>query len=214
MKLFPKTTLVYQPPIKSSSQNGLLFAFRAGMRDFINNTNLRWFARVVDDEYVDLPNLATLINDLESKFDPLKVPIIKGHYCTFFLHGGSGWLLSRKSVEMILDIWNTIPVDFSRSDDHHAMYYFEAINVSREEMQSPRFLSSYLKSDPYYHMLNNWTDINSCPLYQTLNNMSDVAFWHACDGKNHILDHGYELMRTMPKFVHGEFVNGPVGFCK
>ena len=212
--MFPETTLVFDPPKESTSKNALLFAFKAGMEDFIENTSLRWFARVVDDEYVDIPNLAKLINEYESKFNPLKDTIIKGHLCNYFLHGGSGWLLSRKTVQRLLKVWNSIKIDYSKSDDHFAMNYFLKLGVIPKYMSSSSFLGSYMETNPYDLMLNKWANITKCPKNTTTIKMSDVAFWHSSQKDLGVLTHGYELLRTMPDFVYGEFSSGPVNFCK
>jgi GR25 family glycosyltransferase involved in LPS biosynthesis len=137
--------------------------------------------------------------------------VIKGQLCHFFLHGGAGWILSRKAAERLLKIWPSIPVDYSISDDHYAMKYFIKLGIIKEKMDSKRFFGSLSITNPVDHISTNWTGLKECPSPYIIK-MSDIVFWHASFPDLRIMINGYELLRSIPDNVYGNLQHR-VRFC-
>ena len=211
---FQDRTLLYTSPSHATRVNTYLYGFKKGMKDFIENTSLKWFIRTTDDVYVNIPNFATLLNELESKYDPLQDKVVKGHLVGSYLHGGCGWIMSRKAVEEVLKIWDKVNPKHDLPDDVIASSYFNKAGIDLTLMISKRFLGSPISLSSIelldHHM---WNKIKPC--YQEPEfRLNDIAVWHAGSQSMSIVVYGNELMEKMPKQLSG-FINsnGKIDLC-
>ena len=211
-KTFPKT-VVYSPLKKTKKVHRLIYGFKEAMLDFYHNSTLDWFFRLTDDVYVNMNNFATFINNLEDKYNPKEQAIIKGHLCATYLHGGSGWIMSRRGVELVLNVWNEVELP-EAPDDVIAPKLWEKAGLDTRQMHSEQFLGSRTNDD--YLVIGDskiGKQLPSCGS-NMMSRISKLAVWHAGSNSMSIVVHGDEIMRKVPNNVYYNlFDDGTIGFC-
>ena len=208
-KTFPKT-VIYKPPKNAKKVHRLIYGFKEAMLDFYNNTSLNWFFRLTDDVYVDMENFALFINKLDEKYDPKKRAIIKGQLCATYLHGGSGWIISRRAVELVLNVWDKVELSDS-PDDVIAPNIWEKAGLDTREMHSDQFLGSRLNEK--YEEISAWKKLRACKT-KIITRVSDIAVWHAGSNSMSVVVHGNEILRTVPENVYINLLyDGKIGIC-
>lgn len=89
----------------------LLLKFLFSMRYFLYETKSQWFWRGTDDTIVDKDNLRIMVAQLNTKYDRndtvflgncIDIPTDNG--CMPFIQGGSGILMSRRAVEVMIPL--------------------------------------------------------------------------------------------------------------
>ena len=129
---------------------GHIFPFLTGMRYFYYNTTLRWMIRTTEDVYLDYDSFEKYLEVLENKYNPLTDLVVKGHLCVAgvswaFLHGGSGWLISRAFAKAFIEKESIILEEFFKSksgDDMVSTYFRSEFNISQKEIHSNAFIGS------------------------------------------------------------------------
>ena len=183
----------------------LIEGFQKGLEDFLHNTNLPWYLRTTDDVFVYYPNLANLLNLLEKKYDPYRDYVLKGNYVNppGFMHGGSGWLLSRKAAQKIYtEMLKQYIINKDRSDDVVVATYFNTLPIPKQQWDSKAFVGTMLSDESQDRFLNyNFTNLPEC---RGKNNFRvvDVAVWHAQSRILYPLLYGNEYMKILPNNVY------------
>ena len=116
----------------------LQFKTMIGINYFIQNSNVGWLARIVDDTWVNVDKIANMLNVLNNEYDPFKDIAIKGSCIDYhpFIHGGSGYVISRKACE----IYNADRYEFNRqlalAEDLHFNLFIERVGLTMNEVTS------------------------------------------------------------------------------
>ena len=184
---------------------GYIYAFEVALRDFLFHTDLPWFIRTTDDVFFYFPNLAKLMNLLEKKYDPYKDKVIKGHFCgNNFLHGGSGWLLSRKTAEIFYRLLTKEPIKKSiYGDDVCINKYLKQLDIPVKQWNSRAFLGSPFSPSTLDHFINlNFSNLPECK-NNVMIRLKDIAIWHAGTKTLYPLIYGNEYMKKMPFNLYG-----------
>ena len=195
--------------------SNLILGYKEGMLDFISNTSLKWFFRLTDDVYVNIHNFANFIQNLENEYNPLHDKVIKGQLCNgIFLHGGSGWIMSRKAVEEVLKIWDEVPIDPNLADDVFAPKLWKKAGIDILDTNSKDFLGSPIDYPDINYLENHqWSYFRKCPTTPHFH-LKEISVWHAGSQSMSIVVHGNELMDEMPNLLSGIInQNGKLSLC-
>ena len=212
----PLNTITYKSKAGQDFHCALINGFIKTMKDFIRNTDLEWYVRTTDDVYIDMQNFAKMMRDLTAQYNPLEDSVVKGHRCVFYLHGGSGWIMSRKAVENALKSLKIIALNSESGDDVIAGELFN--KMKQTHTHSTAFLGSPIHPDFDEFVYNkNWDDLKvDCSKQENmLSRIQDVAVWHAGTKSMHIVTNGYQVLRSVPPNIYGfVYKDGQMGFCK
>jgi hypothetical protein len=98
---FSELTLLVRSP--ESGYRSFYYLYRAAVQHFLEATTLPWLIRTTEDCFVNVALLADYIARLSSAHDPYSEVVIQGQVIftgrrQWFIHGGSGWVLSRAAA--------------------------------------------------------------------------------------------------------------------
>ena len=195
----------------------LLFGWHQAMIDFIYQTDLPWFLRTTDDVFIYLPNFAKLINLLETIYDPYKDNVLKGHLCEYFIHGGSGWLLSRHAVQKIMKKYPTLD-NFNLSnygDDVQASFIFEELNIPIFRWNNKAFLGSPATTESLQSFsTGDYSKLSVCDK-PIMTRIKDIAVWHCGNQNMECAVHGKEYIENIPENIYAVTdYHGSFDLCK
>jgi hypothetical protein len=206
-------TVIYKKPNDTKKKHYIIYGYKKAMNDFYYNTSLNWFFRLTDDVYVNMRNFGDLVNSLEAKYDPLTDVVIKGQLCASFVHGGSGWIMSRKAVEDVLKVWDNVNLDEELADDVIAPLHWKKIGVDLRDTHSDKFIGSRIHNSFVRNLENrDWKDLWHCRGTK-YSRVDSVAVWHAGSNSMNVVVHGDELIRTVPNNVYCYIEGDAIGFC-
>ena len=226
---FENLTLVTTKPknLTSSLQIYLLYFYDA-LESFVQ-TNLRWMIRTTEDCFVNIFKLNEFINDLEKHYNPLKDPIMKGQICNlfdvyYFIHGGSGWILSKAAAKKWINYKDEILKEFFKhdlcGDDFMTEFFMKKLNIHYSFFHSDYFLGTPLNNEELYIMKNNlYSKLPSCTIENNpmvnrkLRKMKNIIFWHVSNRDLTPMLKGYQIFSEMPNFVYFQLLENKSGLC-
>ena len=136
-----------------------------GAMYFLYNTSHRWYWSATDDIMVDNIAVDRMLALLEAQFDPLKDIVFKGH-CFFnwktYLQGGSGYIFSRKAVEIFLkDYALQWLAEIDYYDDMATPPLREFYNLTIKETACQFFFGNFFESwfSPEFLRVENCQDV-------------------------------------------------------
>ncbi|EAY19675.1 hypothetical protein TVAG_432710 [Trichomonas vaginalis G3] len=199
-----------------------LHPFRAAMQDFYYNTTLPWFLRTADDVFISIDNLYKLIYDLEQLYDPKNEIVVKGHTINltdidFFIHGGSGWLLSRAAVKELLFNEKYLPfsMTISIADDILINKYWKRLGVTYNSSYSDKFAGNEIVQHQKNIMPKlDFKTLSTCPNQEDLIDPRNIAVWHSADNELAVILHGDRFIKAAPPEIRAYFNETRMYFCK
>ena len=217
-------------PTVAEYQNHI-FGFVETLLHFCTEPTKRWYIRTTEDAFIDISRLQSYIDDLEQKYDPLNDFVMKGQLCKpdfdySFLHGGSGWIMSRKAACEVNKEMNSLLNSFflgQSGDDTITHIIQESFSLSDQEMDSNAFLGTKL-SNHSVEMLksNNFSQIPKCREYFYLKyndpsskmlQLNQVIFWHSGRPDNFPMYEAYEILNRIPDNIHVVFPRHEAHIC-
>ena len=148
----------------------LLAKLYFSMRYFLQNSKASWFYRGVDDSIILLDNVLPYLNYLESRYDPHKDLVFKGHcidakWCSrLFAQGGSGYLLSRYAVEQMLPDIEWLMRTLSEAEDVSMTRLIEKHGLSMGDVTSEFFMGTEIEfRNRAVLKEGKWDKIDRCP---------------------------------------------------
>lgn len=173
-----------------------IYPFINGLIDFVNNTNFRWFIRTTDDVYVNIPKLSTFLDNLEEIHDPLSDYVVKGSIAgdpaSPFLHGGSGWLMSRFAAQKYLeDYFSNVPNVEKTGDDVVASKYFRG---SVFDFECPEFHGYPLTKESLFYITHRTTNYTRCKSKSCKYPANKIAVWHSGEPLMTVITHSNNLI--------------------
>jgi len=185
------------------------FLMLAGIRDFLK-TPLLWYLRTTDDAYVDYNGINQYLHYLESRYDPLKYPVIKGHLINYpyepYLHGGSGWLMSRYAAQKFIELVDqypdkTLPFDNRADDIALPSLFFKKINPNISDWASGAFNGSPISPEAISFLNSqNFTNVPTCD-GMPIGAVNQFVVWHAGDRSMSVVVNGEKYIRTTPSNI-------------
>jgi len=134
---------------------------------FVHNTTADFLALVTDDVVVSLRNLKAYIEELYTFGDPKRVPMVFGHCIDVdwvYLQGGSGYLVSRKAAEIMIQYGYEHIHALFEADDIYITKLFLKAGISPRAMSSDRFVGHHfwgVGSDKLVE--HHWDLLPECP---------------------------------------------------
>lgn len=188
--------------------------FRLAVIDFLYNFNFRWIYRTTEDCLVDIKLFHHYFQSLDSNYNSTEI-VIKGHavkYCpeAYFIHGGSGWIMSRKAAEKFLENWEILKkrqdADPFTGDDVIVGWFAQHIlHLSFEDIDDPSFLGSpYTDAEIEIVTYGYWEKLPKCTkkCYQKQKPIKEIAFWHSGRPDNYPVNIGISAKDIYPPNVY------------
>lgn len=130
--------------------------------------NYEWYVRGTHDTFINVTALYEVIEDLESKYDPMNEFV-----CAYNLHeysgyfypqGGTGYIFSNYAVRVFASNKKAFDSICQQCFDDVAIGFFMKNNLHMDlkMWQNDRFICTF----PYYYdfiRLNRWDAVNDCP---------------------------------------------------
>jgi hypothetical protein len=208
----------------------LLYTFEDHLTYFLTNTTFKWFIRTTEDAFVHLKRLPQMLRDLEQQFDPLKDFVFKGQSVSLdttviFVHGGSGWIMSRAACEFyqanMAEI-NRIFFAEPWGDDLMPSALLQITKGKWEELDHIGWIGSPMDDQSSARVkIGNYSGLPICPTWkfqvekQRLGRyFKDLVVWHS--GRNDIVTvmHGYQAAAQAPPAVFLGHIFGAVTLCE
>ncbi|OHS96049.1 hypothetical protein TRFO_10235 [Tritrichomonas foetus] len=126
--------------------------------DFYENSNASWYVRTTYDCLVHLERFYDYMDNLSKKYDPNKDVVFKGKVVSkhvpkyTYIHGGSGWIMSRAAVKKYLDLEQTMKTLYENAghgDDVNIVNFPKLLKMDLDEVDDGAFLGSPLKDEEY-----------------------------------------------------------------
>jgi hypothetical protein len=208
----------------------LLLAFEDHLENFLANTTLPWFIRTTEDCFVHLKRLPVMIKSLESEFNPRTDYVFKGHSVdlggeSLFVHGGSGWIMSRAACQYYHDQRAEIDRRFFAEpfgDDLMPKILCELRHTQWLEMDHDAWIGSPMDDDSSTRIQKgNYDGLTGCPDLESQKRRSrpgrfirDLVFWHS--GRNDIVTviAGYKATVEAGDDIMLAHVYGGVRLCR
>jgi hypothetical protein len=205
--------------------------FEDHLHYFLRRTTLRWFLRTTEDAFIDLIRLPGLVRDLERAHDPTRDIVMMGQACAIgpsvtFLHGGSGWIMSRAAAALYEAHERQIHAEFFGptvvGDDMVGNIFRVIANLSDERIDHPAFLGSPVVDESISRLERmEISNLTVCPSIERQRReqrlarpVKDIVVWHS--GRSDLLPlrMGYRILRECPDGIQLAHVRGGVKLCR
>lgn len=129
------------------------------------NLECRWVLSTCDDVYIELSNLESFIDELESKYRPLHESVIKAHCLANcgevnYLQGGSGYIFSRYAAQLLY-IARSQWLFSDTISDYLTPYWIKYLKIEFAETSNSRFVGHHFNEEELeivrthkYHLLS------------------------------------------------------------
>jgi hypothetical protein len=204
-----QTVIYKRDPQDNYRAFSLIKPFVDGMKDFIENTNKRWFLRVTDDVFINTKGLKAMIKELEDSIDPINEVSVKGDLIKFvqnnsevsFLHGGSGWLMSRKAVMCYLRLEKEMETLFERTGDDVIVSrrFQKNLEWNLSLMGDPRFVGTPLDNFSIHTLQDikkfDMRVLPNCTYSQITAKVHDIVVWHSGEPSMLVVREGPKIFK-------------------
>jgi hypothetical protein len=197
---------------------------------FMANTTARWFIRTTEDAFVHLKRLPLMIRELESLYDPLNDFVFHGQSVPLgdgvvFVHGGSGWIMSRFACEFYRNNRTYIEThvqDSGSGDDVMPTFLCGLRHMTWREMESPRWIGSPLDDEANQRLVDgNYSDLWVCPsvAFQLDRDrpgraVRDLVVWHSGRLEMVVVLAGYRVAAEAPSDVMLVHAGDTITLCR
>ena len=209
----------------------LIFGFSETLSNFCTNTTKLWYIRTTEDTFIDIRHLQSFIDILEQKYSPFNDFIIQGQTCKIdedytFIHGGSGWIMSRKAACDVNDNMNSFLNEFFQiksGDDIITHIIQKYYNLKNEDIKNEAFLGTKLNNKSVQMLINrDYKNISKCMEYfdSTYKNplnkpiqLNKIVFWHSGRSDNFPIYDAYDILSTIPDNINVVFLDHESEIC-
>jgi hypothetical protein len=142
---------------------------QSGWGHFVNhNSDKRWYFKGVHDTFVNISLLVELLEELESKCDPMTQPMFAFNLHEFdhylYPQGGSGWVFSNYVVHQL---WKNVSdfqqmCDGAYGEDVAIGHFLPRLGWNVTDYQMSRFVPYWPLGKP------DWGTVEKCPENYTL----------------------------------------------
>jgi hypothetical protein len=208
----------------------MLSLFADHLEYFLANTTMRWFIRTTEDAFVHLKRLPVMLRDLESRFDPLTDFVFKGQSIglnpeILYVHGGSGWIMSRFACEFYRDhrtyIHSTLPT-LQSGDDVMPSILCSLRHINWTAMEDIRWAGSPLDDEAHQRLVDrNYSNLPICPTAKFQESqgrpgraLKDLVVWHSGRKEMMTVLAGYRVTAEVPRDVMLVHVDLATTLCR
>lgn len=219
---FSNRLLLTEVPIKN--YRGFFYLFNKAVEDFLN-TKYQWIYRTTEDCLVDVDLFGKYMENLTSHYSP-STNVIKGHAVEFasnmfFIHGGSGWIMSRAAAKAYYDNIRILSREYNSnptSGDDVLIGWFahHLLNLSFKKIDDPYFLGSpYQNSEVTVVQEKKWNTLPNCTANKILQQkpIKQIIFWHSGRKDNYPMNIGIKAKDVYPPNVYYDQNSNPRRLC-
>lgn len=215
---YTNKALIFPTKPELREDQNFAFAFLQSLHRFYRNTTYKWYIRTTEDCFIDVRKLQSLIDDLESKYDPLNEIVFIGQLCRIdedfaFIHGGSGWIMSRKAAEIFENNEKFIVDTYFNGiggDDTMTDIMIRVFNLTDEKVHDSRILGTRLDDNSTNALISNdFSMLENCPkgthIANTPIQFNKIIFWHSGRKDTIPVVCGYDILNRVPDYVYVTF---------
>jgi hypothetical protein len=173
-------------PIRTAA--GQFYAFEYALRE----TNARWIGRLFSDTVINFDRLLPYMRELDRRYDPLTDVVLRGD-CVApgfpYLQGGSGYILSRRALEVLVpyarySIWGF----WEDHDDQRLGHVMGRLRIHAYPCGSSAFIGIRVRDEDWERITQgNWAGMITCPMQMVMGKpcprfvapVSQIVFHHA-----------------------------------
>lgn len=220
---FSRRLILTEVPIMN--YRGFYYLFNAAVEDFLKNTKFQWIYRTTEDCLVDIDLLGKYMENLSSNYLP-SLPVLRGHAVQFssnlfFVHGGSGWIMSRKAAQIYYDNIQALSVKYNSdptSGDDVLIGWFamKFLNLSFKDIDDPYFLGSPYQDQEVQIVQNKaWKSLPNCTVnkIEIQKPIKQIIFWHSGRRDNYPMNIGIKAKNSYPPNVYYDQYSNPRRLC-
>ena len=212
----------------------LMYFYFEGLNYFLTKTRFRWFWRTTEDCFINYPKLLEFQNELESHYNTYEDTVIIGQVCEYstieslaFIHGGAGWILSRKAAQEFYNKrqfyydYLSLPENNKTGDDVTTQFFMVQHNIKPSSMHNSKILSTKLDNKSVKALLaNDYRNISKCPpnpkefpITRRHIPMHELVAWHA--GRNDVISivEGFRILANVPKNIYVQYDHDYTTIC-
>ncbi|OHT09023.1 hypothetical protein TRFO_22171 [Tritrichomonas foetus] len=192
-------------------------------QDFYDNTNIGWYIRTTYDCFIHLNNFQKMMRNLSLYYNPYKDVVMKGSYEDTFIHGGSGWILSRAAVQLYLRKRDKLERKYRQEpygDDVNILHFVHLAHLMYNEVNDPRFVGWPVTDESYEEVIKNgfFSIQKTCDQNYSRKppvTLNEVIFWHNGRQKNYVFPYGEKYINYAPSDIAIQFtVQHGSEFCR
>ena len=191
-----------------------------------NYPNHRWYFRGTHDTFVNMTSLLLLIQELESKYDPMTEMAMAFNFheygARYYPHGGTGWLFSNFALQKFNE-----NIDRYRSicggsyDDVALSPFLNELGVDIMKFQSNQFIVTWPNTENDIILKRKYENVRQCPISYQL--YSGSVGLKPCPARTAASIHmhrvpmnmAYEILRQTPENFAVTYLNpNTPTFCK
>lgn len=224
---FSEHTIVVPSP--EPGYRCLWYMYNEILKIYLNSTNLPWIVRTTEDCFVNNDLFQKYFERLNAKYDPYKDVVVKGQVVPLagdlegpmFVHGGSGWILSRAAAVLWLkhlDELNQLYAFYpSYGDDVFLDYFRKMIHLRNRQIDAVEFIGSPLAPEDGEMLAARNYSFPVCPDVRRSENdkrfIKKAVFWHSGDARNLQVERGKEIQSTVADNLILDTAVRPVRLC-
>ncbi|EAY07270.1 hypothetical protein TVAG_240710 [Trichomonas vaginalis G3] len=186
----------------------------------------RWYFRGTHDTFVNWKYLLELIQELESKYDPMK-EVALAYNCheynhKLYPHGGTGYLFSNFAVRQFLKRESEFrSICLGSADDVAFNYFLQIQSIKVEDWMSNKFIVTWPNTETDIIMKRQYERVAQCPKVYRL--FSNAAPMLPCPCRTAASIHmhrvpmpqAWEILQNTPKNFAVTYLNPDTPtFCK
>ena len=164
-----------------NGEGGLVCRVERGYSHFLSEfPNCGWYYKAMDDTWVDPGKLYDYVRQLSRVYDPFQHLVLIGHanhekLRNYYLHGGSGWLMSRAMIEYQRR-HNLSLITLLRNSRYQQDDTAQTIIV-RHIFKSTKYWDEMLISG-FVYLDDIWDDLPPCPALTVCARVNQIFAQH------------------------------------
>ncbi|EAY10711.1 hypothetical protein TVAG_364360 [Trichomonas vaginalis G3] len=176
------------------------------LETFLQQNEINWLIRTTDDVHIDQFDMIKYMNDLESMYNPINDTVIRGHFIEpFYLHGGPGWIMSRKACVLTLRyIKQKIKQSklYNGGDDIFLGYIFKKIFKKSRKIHSYAINGAPLSTEAKKRLAaRDFRNLPDCP-ENVMNHFRNIVINHAGDNSLDVITKRHIFNKIIPDDVY------------
>lgn len=210
----------------------LIFLFFDGLDFFLRNNKTRWILRTTEDSFINYRELQSFQEELEKKYDPLKDIVMIGQLCEYslfppraFIHGGSGWIMSRKAAQLYLEHKDQ-QLEYLANSNHYGddvvtQMFIDKYQLPYEDIHSQRFLGTKLDDESVKMLITNRYHLTpecppnpiDMPITRAHIPFYNLINWHS--GRRDVISivEGWKILSHVPHNIYVFLENDHSSIC-
>lgn len=217
-----KLLLLKNVPIRN--YRSFYYLFNLAIEDFLKNTKYHWIYRTTEDCLVDIDLFGQYMENITARYSPSSY-VMRGHAVQFsnnlfFIHGGSGWIMSRPAAQIYYNSINKLSRKYNSeptSGDDVLIGWFAInfLNLTFFDIDDPYYLGSPYQDFEIQVVKNKtWNKLPNCSIkYKIQKPIKELIFWHSGRRDNYPMNIGIKAKDVYPPNVYYDQYSYPRRLC-